>query len=64
MTEGKKECPQDRWNQKNNLITKTYSLNKDTVDAFREACDAAGVSQSAQLTKMMMESVEKTEARK
>ena len=54
MAEEKKERPQDRWNQKNNLIAKTYRLNKDTVDAFREACDAAGVSQSVQLTKMMM----------
>ena len=58
----KKERPQDRYNKKNNLVAKTYRLNKDIAERFKEACDIAGVSQASQLTKMMMEFVEKVES--
>ena len=60
MPEEKKERPQDRWNKNNNLIAKTYRLNQDIVEAFRDACETAGVSQASQLTKMMMNFVERT----
>ena len=53
--EEKKERPQDRYNQKNNLVAKSYRLNKDVADSFKEACEKAGISQSVQLTKMMQE---------
>lgn len=59
--EAKKERPQDRYNKKNNLAAKTYRLNKDIAERFKEACDIAGVSQASQLTKMMQEFVERVE---
>ena len=60
MPEEKKERPQDRWNKKNNLAAKTYRLNNDIAERFKEACNIAGVSQASQLTKMMLEFIEKT----
>lgn len=58
MEEQKKERPQDRYNKKNNLAAKTYRLNKDVAESFKEACEKAGVSQSVQLTKMMQEFID------
>lgn len=56
--EEKKIRPQDKWNAKAGLISKSYKLKKDLVDQFAEACEKAGVSQASQLTKMMKEFVE------
>lgn len=56
--EVKKARPQDRYNEKNNLVAKSYRLNKDVVDSFKEACEKAGISQSVQLTKMMQEFID------
>ncbi|MBP3240073.1 MAG: hypothetical protein J6M92_05960 [Oribacterium sp.] len=58
----KKERPQDRWNRKAGYVSKSYKLKKNIVDEFAKACDIAGVSQASQLTKMMMEFVEKVES--
>lgn len=52
---GKKIRPQDAWNERAGLISKSYKLKKDLVDEFKEACDRAGVSQAGQLSKMMSE---------
>lgn len=57
MTE-KKQRPQDRWNEKNGLISKSYKLNKDIVESFAIACETAGISQKAQLEKMMKSFIE------
>lgn len=35
----------------------TYKLRKETADAFKAACESAGVSQASQLMKMMDEFV-------
>lgn len=51
--EEKKIRPQDKWNAKAGLISKSYKLKHEVVKQFAEACDKAGVSQAAQLTKMM-----------
>lgn len=40
------------------LVPKTYKLWKKDVDEFKETCDRVGVSQSAQLTKMMRQFVQ------
>ena len=40
------------------LISKSYKLKRDLVEQFAEACDKAGVSQAAQLTKMMKEFID------
>lgn len=53
--EEKKIRPQDKWNEKAGLISKSYKLKRDVVEQFAEACDKAGVSQAGQLTKMMRE---------
>ena len=56
--EEKKIRPQDKWNAKAGLISKSYKLKKDLVDQFTEACEKAGVSQASQLTMMMRDFIE------
>ncbi|MEW4411544.1 hypothetical protein [Clostridium sp. AN503] len=51
--EEKKIRPQDKWNAKAGLVSKSYKLKRELVEQFAEACDKAGVSQASQLTKMM-----------
>lgn len=51
--EEKKIRPQDKWNAKAGLVSKSYKLKQNVVVAFAAACEKAGVSQAAQLTKMM-----------
>ena len=43
------------------LISKSYKLKRETVDDFKAACDKAGVSQSAQLSRMMEQFIRKVE---
>ncbi len=56
--EEKRVRPQDRWNAKAGLISKSYKLQREIVEQFAEACEAAGVSQAAQLTRMMKAFIE------
>ena len=49
----KKVRPQDRWNAKAGLISKSYKLKRDLVEEFAKACKKENVSQASQLTKMM-----------
>ena len=51
----KKIRPQDKWNAKAGLISKSYKLKKDLTVEFAEACEKAGVSQAGQITEMMKE---------
>ena len=48
-----KKRPQDRWNEKAGLISKSYKLKKELTEEFAEACESAGVSQAGQISKMM-----------
>ncbi len=48
-----KKRPQDRWNEKAGLISKSYKLKRELTEEFAEACDSAGVSQAGQISKMM-----------
>ena len=48
-----------RYDEKAGLICKTYKLKKEVVEAFAEACKAAGVSQASQLTSLMKEYIAK-----
>ena len=57
--EEKKFRPQDKWNAKAGLISKSYKLKRDLVEAFADACEKAGVSQAGQLSMMMKEFIEK-----
>ena len=56
--EEKKIRPQDKWNAKAGYLSKSYKLKREVVEQFAEACEKAGVSQAAQLTKMMNEFIE------
>lgn len=47
-----------KWNAKVGYVSKSYKLKKDVVEAFADACKAAGVSQASQLTKMMKDFIE------
>lgn len=58
MAEEKKIRPQDRWNQKAGLISKSYKLKDTLVKEFAKTCDKVGVSQAGQLSKMMQEFIE------
>jgi hypothetical protein len=45
----------EKYNKKVGLMNKTYKLRKEVVEEFAHACEVAGVSQSGQLTEMMIE---------
>ena len=48
-----------KYEEKAGLMSKSYKLKREVVDQFAEACDRAGVSQAAQLSKMMKDFIEK-----
>lgn len=50
-----------RYEKKAGLISKSYKLKRELVEQFADACDKAGVSQAAQLTKMMKEFIEENQ---
>ena len=52
--------PQDRWNEKVGLISKSYKLKRELTEEFASACDEAGVSQARQISKMMREFIDST----
>ena len=58
----KKQRPQDAWNERNGLVSRSYKLRKEIADAFADACEKAGVSKKSQLEKMMMEFANKIKA--
>ena len=45
----------DKYQEKAGIISKSYKLKRTLVEEFAGACDKAGVSQAAQLSKMMEE---------
>ena len=48
-----------KYEKKAGWISKSYKLKRETVEAFAEACEKAGVSQAGQITKMMKEFIDK-----
>lgn len=58
--EEKKIRPQDKWNAKAGLISKSYKLKRELVEQFAAACDKAGVSQAGQITRTMEKFIEET----
>lgn len=58
MGSEKKIRPQDRWDQKNDYIAKSFKMYRKTAEEFAEACKRAGVSQSGQIVRMMQEFIE------
>ncbi len=47
-----------KYEAKVGLISKTYKLKREVVEAFAKACNKAGVSQAGQLTKMMTDFIQ------
>lgn len=52
-----------KYEKKAGWVSKSYKLKREVVDQFAEACERVGVSQAAQLTKMMQEFIEQNEQR-
>ena len=42
-----------KYEQKAGFVSKSYKLRRELVDQFAAACEKAGTSQAAQLTKLM-----------
>lgn len=49
-----------KYQAKVGLIAKTYKLKKGLTEEFAEACKKQGISQAAQLSKMMQEFIDST----
>lgn len=60
--EEKKTRPQDKWDKKAGVVSKTYKVNGKTAEEFKEACANAGVSMGTQLTKMMNDFIDEVKA--
>lgn len=43
----------EKYQKKIGLISKSYKLKKEVVEAFAKACEQAGVSQAGKLTELM-----------
>lgn len=63
-SEEKKIRPQDKWDKKAGMVSKSYKVNEKTAEEFKTACKRAGVSMGTQLTKMMREFIDREEQRK
>ncbi len=48
-----------KYQEKVGLVSKSYKLRKEVVDDFKNACDENGISQAAQLTRLMIDYVNK-----
>ena len=48
----------DKWQKMVGIISKSFKLKKELTDEFKEACEKAGVSQAAQISKMMREFID------
>ena len=60
----KKQRPQDKWDKKAGLISKSYKVSKKVAEEFQIACKKQGVAMGIQLTKMMKEFVERVDDEK
>lgn len=45
--------PQDIWNERHGLVSKSYKLQKAVTEDFADSCNQNGVSQAGQLTKLL-----------
>ena len=45
----------EKYKKKAGWLSKSYTLKKDIVEAFREACEKQGVSQASVLSAYMVE---------
>lgn len=59
--ERKARRPQDKWDEKAGVISKTYKVNKKVAEEFQAACKKSSIAMGTQLTKMMKEFVKHVE---
>lgn len=45
----------DKYQKKIGLISKSFKIKQQTADAFKAACEAAGVGQGAKITELMLQ---------
>jgi len=50
----------EKYQKKAGYMTKGFKIKRDIAESFANACDLAGVSQAAQITKMMKQFIEET----
>ncbi len=50
----------EKYHARIGLMSKSYKLKRDLVEAFNAACKENGVSQSLALTRLMTEYIDKT----
>ena len=48
-----------RYHKKKGLVSKSYKLDRDIVEAFAEACENAETTQAKELTKFMKRYIRK-----
>lgn len=48
----------EKWQKKAGYMTKGFKLKRELADEFKEACEKAGASQAAQISKMMREFID------
>lgn len=51
-----------KYQNKVGYIAKSYKLRKELTEEFATACDAAGVSQAGQISKMMRQFIDEVQA--
>lgn len=54
----KKKRPQDKWDEKAGVVSKTYKVDRKAAEEFQVACKKSSVAMGTQLTKMMKEFIE------
>lgn len=59
--EEKKRRPQDKWDEKAGVVSKTYKVNKKVAEEFQVVCKKVGIGMGPQLTKMMEEFIKEVE---
>ena len=48
-SEEKKNRPQDKWDEKAGLVPKTYKVDKEVAEEFKEVCKEVGVAMGLSL---------------
>ena len=57
----KKIRPQDKWDAKAGLISKSYKVKKETAEEFAAVCRKQGISIGIKLTELMQLYVEENQ---
>ena len=56
--EERKKRRQDKWNEEHGLVSRSYKLQKEIADEFKNTCEKVGISQKKQLETMMIQFIE------